>query len=450
MRESLHDKSAAVSPSQPQTLPSPNLRNRLPLVYFMTIVVCFVATLYAATQSGLLHQIAAPDVTPTLYAMTATGDLMAIRATDGKIRWQTMVSPTPTTIDAVDGLVITVADATLAAYRATDGSLRWQTTTLPDGQPLVLESTPLYANGTLFGIARDGQGSSAFAIDAFTGEMHWHAPLTGQGNFYLNLIGASLVLAQKSNLATSVSTTTARLYLYSLDMTTGITRWSVLLDNAGTLQATVSINALIVAIPSMLMAYDLDTGTLKWSRNDEVSYLGSGIVIGTTFTILVKTAAPAFYLASYNSLDGTTRFNQPVDTTTSATLVAIDNHALGLVYDGVVQVFDITLGTPLWNQVGILPTPAGTGAALQIGDGRVVAVTASTAIDLASVTGRVLWSLPLALHQNSEPPLVDVRSGSDYLAAGADLVAVRAADGALQWRLVLPAPVVTDIQMSSM
>ncbi len=449
MRESLHDKSAAAGPSQPQTLPSRTLRNRLPLVYFMTIVVFFVATLYAATRSGLLHQIAAPDVAPTLYAMTATGDLMAIRATDGKMRWQTVVSPMPNTIDAVDGLVITVADATLTAYRATDGSLRWQTATLPDGQPLVLESTPLYANGMLFGIARDGQGSSAFAIDAFTGEIHWHAPLTGQGNFYLNLMGASLVLAQKSDLSTSASTTTARLYLYSLDMTTGITRWSVLLDNAGTLQATVSVNALIVAIPSLLMAYDLDTGTLKWTRNDEVTYLGSGVVIGATFTILVKTAAAAFYLASYNSLDGTTRFNQPVDITTSATLVVIDDHALGLIHNGVVQAFDISLGTPLWNQVGILPSPAGTGVALQVGDGQVVAVTESTAIDLASATGRVLWSLPWSPHQHSVPPIVDVRSGSDYLAAGADLAAVRAADGALQWRLVLPAPVVTDIQMST-
>lgn len=85
-----------------------------------------------------------------LYASTGYGEVVAIDAASGAVRWRQRVDASVTTPTVADGLVFVVSrDSQAWAIDATNGRIRWQLPTAPAGPVLSGGAAPAVSGGTV-------------------------------------------------------------------------------------------------------------------------------------------------------------------------------------------------------------------------------------------------------------------------------------------------------------
>jgi len=248
-------------------------------------------------------------VDDVVYVPTFDGKLLALDTATGDQKWQTQdagpVSPT-----VVNGTVYTAeaGSGRVFALAASNGDRRWTTTV---GDQTNIESTPAYADGTLFigtrATDRDKQQGLIRAIDAEAGREQWSFQTGGVSFSAPSIHKETLVVPDKTGM------------IYALHTDDGTKRWSVETGEAFTCPPTVVEKTVYLGSQEgTLYALNLENGNERWSTE------GLGFV-NTGATVADQTV----YLEAENSL-----FAFDVDSGEKRWRVQSDMNLMGVVVAG--------------------------------------------------------------------------------------------------------------------
>ncbi len=154
---------------------------------------------------------------PTLYVATMSGRLYAIERLSGGEQWHTAsderefgfsVREASSPIEVNGMIIVGTSTGELKAMRASDGGVVWdaQLGSL-QAQVYDVDSTPLYVNGRLFAATADGR---LFSLDPQSGKVLWDSRAGGNGD--LTFRDGRLYSTGKGS-------------LYSIDPESGMTVW---------------------------------------------------------------------------------------------------------------------------------------------------------------------------------------------------------------------------------
>jgi len=341
---------------------------------------------------GSVHGASATSASPlstprSIYFGGSHGDLYAINAQTGNVRWCIHALPVEVGRPAVvDGVVYVCASSdgetgSLYAFNASDGSLRWRTQTdcwivdIPFGD----YALPLVRNGVVY--------SGLYAVRAQDGQALWkvHLDLAQEGEFILLAVADGVVYGCTEG------------GVYAINAQDGSIRWRYP-SHASLLAGgplVVSNKLLIVGTQgsvdqpetSALYAINTDTGSLRW-------YYLMGAYQGATFINQVV------YVSSRDQY-----------------LYALDSEN----------------GKVLWRRHFSYPV---YNAALAVNG--VLYINIDGAEALNSTTGSEIWYTPLRGRQGDTFLPSVVVDGVDYLASAdggenCTLYALNASDGTAYW-----------------
>ena len=195
------------------------------------------------------------------------GELVAFRATDGRIRWRRVIGPTESSPLVANGLVY-IGDWTGRIYAFSEATGRTRWTYMTGG---AIKGSASIAHGRLYIGSYDGR---LYSLDARTGRRIWAASaqprIAGRGVFY-----------------STPAVAYGRVYIgstdgkvYSFGARTGALRWSR--DTGGYVYASPAIWHQLVFIGSYdrsFYALDAATGALRWSFKTNATISGSATVL---------------------------------------------------------------------------------------------------------------------------------------------------------------------------
>ncbi len=187
-----------------------------------------------------------------IYIGSTGGNLLALNATTGGIRWKHNVGQflDDTTAVVVGRVVFVAANRTqVDALDATDGKLLWSVDTQE-----IIKAAPTYANGLLLVNA----GATTLALDARTGNMRWRFHEDTDGwptQASPTVLNDTVYVAQGT-----------KPILYALALQTGRQRWSYnVRERLIATPIIVGQNVIASTWNGHLFALDTGRGTLKWS-----------------------------------------------------------------------------------------------------------------------------------------------------------------------------------------
>lgn len=147
-------------------------------------------TVWTVAETG---PVIASPVAVDGVAVTPLGDgqLVAVDATDGTVRWQVDVPDTDASATVTgDHVVVVAKDATMAARALDDGEVAWSVDL--GGR---VRSSPLLADGRLV----VGVGEEVVAVSAADGSAAWRTPIDGQVDGSPALAGDRVIIGDTAN-----------------------------------------------------------------------------------------------------------------------------------------------------------------------------------------------------------------------------------------------------------
>src|SRR5215469_17807712 len=145
------------------------------LVMLVTLAACGIAP-------------SPPD--KTVYIVSETGTVYAVKGTDGSMLWRYHMAGDNGSVwggssglTLVNGVIYTsssVDGGYVYAFRAKDGIVLWHTRIRPEGSP----SAPVLANGVIYVAVTNPSltSSNVYAIKAADGAFLWHSHINGCGS----------------------------------------------------------------------------------------------------------------------------------------------------------------------------------------------------------------------------------------------------------------------------
>jgi outer membrane protein assembly factor BamB len=202
------------------------------------------ATLWVGAQQPVFFDNSAAVGQGLVFAHSLIGPLIAYDADTGEIVWTSDIADVARAAPVLAGRVLYVAgsEGELYALDASTGTVRWSTP--PESS--IFNQAPTVAGGRVFEIRTR---SHLTAYDARTGEQLWEQRY-----------------ATSASLSAADGKLFARLdAMYALDQATGDVIWTAPLDTISAGAPAVANGLLFVPQGSGLKAFDLETGALVWT-----------------------------------------------------------------------------------------------------------------------------------------------------------------------------------------
>ena len=231
----------------------------------------------------------------SVYAVNASGQLQAFRASDGSVRWarqltgQFMFTSPPTVRDGRLFVSGAGSGGTLYAVDTDDGSILW-TAGVANGD----HSSPSVSSDTVF---VSYACNMTVAFDVATGAMRWHSnpPCTGGG-------GKTTVYDAQTD---SLFVRDFVGGVLQLDATTGALRHTFPFESAPAIGST----SLYVVHGGVLTSQSLTTGTIDWNASGDGTLATTPIVIGGDYVLV---GASSGMLYAFDVQSGAVRWSTNV------------------------------------------------------------------------------------------------------------------------------------------
>src|SRR3989440_3595604 len=310
--------------------------------------------------------------------------------------------------------------------------VRWTATT-----PVHTQSSPVYANGTVYFTTSDGRLN---AYDATSGSLKWQfnsntgfpnpsAPLVDPVN---NIVFFGTVGQTDPGIPSPT---------YALDATSGTLKWSLIIpwDEYGFPSLafnTIYVGVSVEAGPGSLLALDEASGHVDWQYATTGGVWGAVATDVSTGTVFTGVGNPSDKVVELNATSGALvwQFNVPNsggDDDVGAGIVV----ANGLVYanskNGNMYAIHEGNGTMAWSTPVGIPN-SGNVSTPALANGNVYVGSLDTNLyALNATTGAVLWKVPTGNGIFSSP---SVANGVVYIAStDQKIYAVNATTGAVLW-----------------
>jgi len=209
----------------------------------------------------------------TLYVNSFEGEVFAIDADTGKIRWRRNFGGTKPSTPAIDGprLFVSSRDGTVTALDRARGRQLWQVRTAGK-----VESSPVVVDGLVYFGSTDGR---LFAVRADTGRVRWAYDTGGRINASPSVSGSRVCI---STYAGSV---------FCLDRKTGARLWSTYIrrdtfryESFYASPSTDGARIYTVARSGKVVALDAEDGDLLWTaRVGGLGYTTPAVADGLVF-----------------------------------------------------------------------------------------------------------------------------------------------------------------------
>jgi outer membrane protein assembly factor BamB len=331
----------------------------------MTVYYSTYGEVYALQASNGKIRWARPLITSAwlavgnggVYTVDYNGQLSALDAATGAVRWSTPISgnenangierldfPYP----SVNDHIVYIAPGTgyTYAFDASTGHLLWRhrTTSSSYNQPPIVYDGMVYVGNP---------DSYVYALDATTGEFRWRS---GKGGHASNTVGTGLL-------------TVAQGILFAL----GATRLYALDPSSGKVQGTYSPTlpcangvAYIGSADGSLQARDLIKSKVLWTRRVKNAQWSPGSIAGSVLYLMINNTAPPY--------DGSTNWASAIMALDSATgkniwtyVIPEESFGAPVVSAGIVCVvgawnmyaLDVVTGKPHWIYSNATPSADG-------------------------------------------------------------------------------------------
>jgi outer membrane protein assembly factor BamB len=391
------------------------LLNRLSLLVVVVAILTTLPLWLPLGRQALVTLFPPPPYRgSSVYLATQSGFLLALRASDGAVRWRTSSNASDGELVVAGGNVITVERAAqgqqvgerIVARATATGQMRWS-------------SPPTQLTATLLGVA-DGavcaleEPSSEFgpsqllALDARSGQVRWRYPLPDPPILPLGV----------NELAGNGSTPQETLYVGDSDATTGFSQ--------------------------TLTALDLRTGHARWQVKQAGTVLAASASLVYIQVDSGSGAQEASTLLALDALTHQTRWRLAVPQAAQMLLVG-DDLVEDLGPSAGLRVYDATTGALRWQRAGVMFIGQASASGLTSGAPILVATGAGYA-GLDPDTGAVDWEGVWPYAQNTSPSVEEsppsvtpiLGDGRYYWFSGPTAFAVSSATGALIWRTAAP------------
>lgn len=284
---------------------------------------------------------------------------------------------------------------------------------------------PVVADGTAF----VGSGKRAYAVDAFSGEMHWDAAMGSLTHYFSPSVGdGHVVFSAQSNIA--VGGDAGRLSSFTFD---GTERWRRTLAVTGT--PSVVGDAVFVGESTgeraQLRALAAADGSDRWTAPLPASSIrGAPAVVDGVVFATATTSSDAGVIAARATADGSERWTRSVDSGVQAAPVVRDGAVYVQTNDGRLLALDAGTGETLWTSD--LGKRGATPPALTTD--RLVGLVENTLVAVDLDTGDRAWALDIGYTLING---VAVSGGRAYV-GGSRLTAVDVDSGELAWEQDVP------------
>ena len=249
--------------------------------------------------------IAPPPPDKTVYIVSETGTVYAVKGTDGSMLWQHHMAGdngsvwgASSGLALVNGIIYTsssVDGGYVYAFRARDGMVLWHTRIHPEGTP----SAPVLVNGVIYVAVADPSltSSNVYALKAADGAVLWHSHIKGCGSSP-TVVNNTLYLS--ADVCSSPPDVAQQGYVYALDASSGSLRWRYQAVDSFISQVVVLNNiAYADEISGTIDAIHANNGSLLWQHRVQRRQLSA--VAGVNDSLYVSAAG---FLYAFRASDG--------------------------------------------------------------------------------------------------------------------------------------------------
>src|SRR6266566_281377 len=253
--------------------------------------------------------IAPPPPDKTVYVVSETGTVYAVKGADGSMLWRYHMAGDNGSVwggssglTLVNGVIYTsssVDGGYVYAFRARDGRVLWHTRIRPEGTP----SAPALANGVIYVAVFDPSltSSNVYALKAADGAILWHSHINGCGSSP-TVVNTTLYLT--AYVCSSPPDSAQEGYVYALDAGSGSMRWRY---QAGDpfISKVVVLNTIAYAVEfnGTIDALHANNGSLLWQHRVQRQQLSA--VAGVNGSLYVSAAG---FLYAFRASDGAQRW----------------------------------------------------------------------------------------------------------------------------------------------
>jgi outer membrane protein assembly factor BamB len=348
----------------------------------------------------------------------------------------------------------------LLALRTSDGTVRWRTPShAADGELIV-------AGGNVITVERVVQGQQTderiVARATTTGQVRWSSPLTQLTVGLLGTEGGTVCAVEAPDLAEMPSSTPGLSQLLAFDARSGQLRWRYLLPSPPALPSAVTefsgsgptplpetlyvgTSGTYADTPQTLTALDLRTGHAHW----QVEQAGAILAASASLVYLQlgsgSEAQEATTLLALDALTHQVRWKVALPQPAHPVLAGNDLVVTVLGPSTVLLAYDATTGAPRWKRAGVFFIGQASLPGLAASDPLLVNTGAGYA-GLAPAAGEVEWESAWPYPQTSSPNGGDnppfgapaLGDGRYYWFSGPTAFAVSSGTGTLLWRTSVP------------